>query len=116
MRGIARDRLFLGIAGAGFLLLSALLLWTAGFALVQGTDCAGKRLPDQVVGLDTSRSLWPPGAQCADGSVAQVFDGVTAVIVALLAAAVAVLVTGAVAAVRLRQPRDQLGRRRRIWT
>ena len=99
-RGVAGNRLMLAMGLAGFLLLGGLLLWAAGFALADGTDCPGNRPGDQFFGLDTNRSLWPPGANCSDGSVAQAFDGLTTILVLLIGVGVAVLIAGAAAAAR----------------
>lgn len=88
----------------------AVLLWLIGFAAIDGTDCPQVKGQGFVTGLDTDRSLWPPGARCAteggradDSSVVQLFDGLSAVVIALGASAGLVLIAGALASVRNRR-------------
>ena len=49
---------------------------------------------------DTDRSLWLPGAECADGSVPQAFDGLATVVLVLAAGGVVIFAIGAVAAIK----------------
>jgi hypothetical protein len=105
-RGVSRDRLAFAAAIAVVFVVSALLLWVVGLVWVDGTSCPGK-IANQETGLDTNRSLWPPGAECGGGSVVQAFDGLTAVLVVLVAAGVAVLAVGLVGAALHRDPRKR---------
>jgi hypothetical protein len=102
-RGVGRDRLSRAAAIAVALFVSALLLWVAGLVWVDGTSCPVPRT-DQI-GLEADRSLWPPGAECSGGSVVQAFDGITTVLVVLVATGVVVLAAGLVGAVKYRNLR-----------
>jgi hypothetical protein len=71
-------------------LIFAAFVWFLGVAGAQGSLCP-KGSPERgLTGLDTQRSLWPPGATCTtrepDGhrqaSVEPVFPGITAAILA----------------------------------
>lgn len=95
----AQSRFAVAAGGAGFLLVVAALLWAVGIAFVDGRDCGTQDAPP-LVGLDTQRSLWPPGAECPDGSVAQLFSRIDLAIVILALLGLAILALGVLTAAR----------------
>lgn len=99
-RVAAQSRFAVAVGGAGFLFVVAALLWAAGVALVDGRNCRIYEGEPLLTGLDTQRSLWPPGAECSDGSVVQLFDGIETAIGLLAALGVAVVAVGVLAAIR----------------
>lgn len=95
-----QSRFAVAVGGAGFLFVVAALLWVAGVALVDGSDCRIYDGGPLLIGLDAQRSLWPPGAECSDGYVVQLFDGIEVAIAILAALALAILALGVLVAMR----------------
>ena len=106
--------LTLAVIVATTALVAAGLLWIAGVGLVQGDLCPPGSKERSLVGLDTPRSAWPPGVTCTERSpggerteqVVQIFDGLTTVIVGLVAVAVATLLL-AIGVTLVRMRRDE---------
>ena len=106
--------LALAVIVATITLSAAALLWIAGVGLVQGDMCPSGSKEHSRVGLDTPRSAWPPGVTCTermpDGErteqVVQIFDGLTGVILGLVAVAVATLLL-AIGVTLARMGRDE---------
>src|SRR3712207_5919703 len=96
--------LALAVIVATLTLTAAVVLWLAGLVLVQGSMCPSGSREHDSVGLDTPRSAWPPGVTCTERGpggkrtqqVVQIFDGLTAVIVGLVALGVVALLSGVV--------------------
>jgi hypothetical protein len=57
-------RVALAIGCSLFLLLAAGGVWLLGLAAGDGTDCPHAPHNVFVTGMDTPRSLWPPGVEC----------------------------------------------------
>jgi hypothetical protein len=96
---VRSGRLGLAVGIAVSLLLAAGLLWLVGFVGASAVECPAGSNAHGLTGLETPRSIWPPGAECAapgqaQPTVAELIPGLAWAIVSLAFAGLAILATG----------------------
>lgn len=94
-------RLGLAVGVAISLLLAAVVLWAVGFVGASSADCPAGTNTNGFTGLETPRSVWPPGAECAgagpgqrEPEVAEPIPGIGVAILLLAFAGLATLAVG----------------------